>query len=110
MHCFYSLHTGHFLWQFAGVYAVNKLRKWFVFSFCYIEKKTTSQRDYGIMLYLEYGIHKAILINIKEYIRVPIWRVGIIQGITVFKIFIWGGKSSDIRSEILFYGDVSAEP
>ena len=31
-------------------------------------------------------------------------------GITVFKFFIWGGISSDIRSEILFYGDASAEP
>ena len=26
------------------------------------------------------------------------------------KFFIWGGISSDIRSEILFYGDASAEP
>ena len=32
------------------------------------------------------------------------------KGITVFKFFIWGGISSDIRSEILFYGDASAEP
>ena len=34
----------------------------------------------------------------------------VIYEITVFKIFIWGGISSDIRSEILFYGDASAEP
>ena len=27
------------------------------------------------------------------------------SGITVFKIFIWGGISSDIRSEIQFYAD-----
>ena len=33
-----------------------------------------------------------------------------IYGITVFKIFIWGGISSDIRSEIKFYGDARAEP
>ena len=26
------------------------------------------------------------------------------MGITIFKIFIWGGISSDIRSEITFYG------
>ena len=32
------------------------------------------------------------------------------KGITVFKFFIWGGISSDIRSEILFYGDALAEP
>ena len=32
----------------------------------------------------------------KKYIR---------MGITIFKFFIWGGISSDIRSEILFYGD-----
>ena len=29
------------------------------------------------------------------------------KGITVFKIFIWGGISLDIRSEIWFYGDMS---
>ena len=34
----------------------------------------------------------------------------IIKGITVFKIFIWGGISSDIRSEIVFYSDARAEP
>ena len=28
-------------------------------------------------------------------------------GITVFKFVIWGGISSNIRSEILFYGDAS---
>ena len=33
-----------------------------------------------------------------------------IKGITVFKIFIWGGISSDIRSEIKFYGDAREEP
>ena len=32
------------------------------------------------------------------------------EGKTVFKIFIWGGLSSDIWSEILFYSDASAEP
>ena len=26
------------------------------------------------------------------------------MGITIFKLFIWGGISSDIRSEITFYG------
>ena len=29
-------------------------------------------------------------------------------GITIFKIFIWGGISSDIRLEIMFYGDTLA--
>ena len=28
----------------------------------------------------------------------------------MFKIFIWVGIFSDKRSEILFYGDASAEP
>ena len=32
------------------------------------------------------------------------------KGITVFKIFIWGGMSSDKWSEIRFYGDMLAEP
>ena len=27
------------------------------------------------------------------------------KGMTVFKIFIWGGISSDIRSEVQFYGE-----
>ena len=31
-------------------------------------------------------------------------------GITVFKIFIWGGVSLDIWSEIKFYGNARAEP
>ena len=30
-------------------------------------------------------------------------------GITIFKIFIWGGISSHIRSEIMFYGSARAE-
>ena len=29
------------------------------------------------------------------------------MGITIFKIFIWGGISLDIRSEITFYGSAS---
>ena len=29
---------------------------------------------------------------------------GIRMGITIFKIFIWGGISSDLRLEITFYG------
>ena len=29
------------------------------------------------------------------------------MGITIFKFVIWGGISSDIRSEILFYGDAT---
>ena len=32
------------------------------------------------------------------------------MGITIFKIFIWGGISSDIRSEIRFYGSACASP
>ena len=32
------------------------------------------------------------------------------MGITIFKIFIWGGISSDIRSEITFYGSARASP
>ena len=31
------------------------------------------------------------------------------MGITIFKIFIWGGISSDIRSEITFYGSAYFE-
>ena len=34
----------------------------------------------------------------------------LIKGINVFKCFIWGGISSDILSEILFYGNASGEP
>ena len=30
--------------------------------------------------------------------------------ITIFKIFIWGGISSDIRSEITFYGSACTSP
>ena len=32
------------------------------------------------------------------------------MGITIFKNFIWRGISSDIRSEIMFYGSASASP
>ena len=32
------------------------------------------------------------------------------MGITIFKIFIWGGISSDICSEITFYGSIWASP
>ena len=32
------------------------------------------------------------------------------MGITIFKIFIWGGISSDILSEITFYGSAYASP
>ena len=32
------------------------------------------------------------------------------MGITIFKIFIWGGITSDIRSEITFYGSAGASP
>ena len=38
---------------------------------------------------------------VKKYIR---------MGITIFKFFIWGGISSDIRSEIMFYGSADASP
>ena len=31
-------------------------------------------------------------------------------GNNCIQIFIWGGISSDIRSEISFYGDASAKP
>ena len=31
------------------------------------------------------------------------------MGITIFKIFTWGGISTDICSGILFYGDTSGE-
>ena len=42
----------------------------------------------------------------KTYYRKGFFYPGIyIKGITVFKIFIWGGISSDIQSEIYFYGD-----
>ena len=37
---------------------------------------------------------------VKKYIRMHK---------TIFKFFIWGGILSDIRSEILFYSDASAE-
>ena len=36
---------------------------------------------------------------VKKYIR---------MGITIFKFFIWGGISSNIRSEIMFYGSANA--
>ena len=32
------------------------------------------------------------------------------MGITIFIILIWGGISSDIRSEITFYGSARASP
>ena len=32
------------------------------------------------------------------------------MGISIFKIFIWGGISSDIRSEITFYGSAYTSP
>ena len=32
------------------------------------------------------------------------------MGITIFKILTWGGLSSDIRSEITFYGSARALP
>ena len=32
------------------------------------------------------------------------------MGITIFKIFIWGGISSNIRLEITFYGSTRASP
>ena len=32
------------------------------------------------------------------------------MGITVFKIFIWGGIPSDIRSEMTFYGSARTSP
>ena len=32
------------------------------------------------------------------------------MGITTFKIFIWGGILSDIRSEIMFYGSDDIPP
>ena len=32
------------------------------------------------------------------------------MGITIFKIFIWGGISSDIRSKIMFYASACASP
>ena len=40
-------------------------------------------------------------VKVKRYIR---------MGITIFKIFIWGGISSDIRSEIMFYGSADESP
>ena len=39
--------------------------------------------------------------GVKKYIR---------MGITIFKFVIWGGISSDIRSEIMFYGSANASP
>ena len=41
------------------------------------------------------------LFIVKKYIR---------MGITIFKFFIWGGISSDIRLEIMFYGSADASP
>ena len=32
------------------------------------------------------------------------------MGITIFKFFIWGGISLDIRSEITFYGSALSLP
>ena len=32
------------------------------------------------------------------------------MGITIYKILIWGGISSDIRVEITFYGSAYASP
>ena len=32
------------------------------------------------------------------------------MGITIFKFVIWGGVSSDIRSEIMFYGSANTSP
>ena len=40
-------------------------------------------------------------INVKKYIR---------MGITIFQFVIWGGISSDIRSEIMFYDSADASP
>ena len=40
-------------------------------------------------------------VNVKKYIR---------MGITIFQFVIWGGISSDIRSEIMFYGSTDASP
>ena len=37
--------------------------------------------------------------KVKKHIR---------MGITIFKFFTWGGISSDIRSEITFYGSANA--
>ena len=33
-----------------------------------------------------------------------------LMGIAIFTIFIWGGISSDIRSEVTFYGSAYASP
>ena len=41
------------------------------------------------------------IINVKKCIR---------MGITIFKMFIWGGVSSVIWSEITFYGSADASP
>ena len=32
------------------------------------------------------------------------------MGTTIFQFVIWGGISSDIRSEIMFYGSANASP
>ena len=37
---------------------------------------------------------------VKKYIH---------MGITIFQIFIWDGISSNIRSEIIFYGDANVK-
>ena len=42
-----------------------------------------------------------LMCNVIKYIRI---------GITIFKFVIWGGISSDIRSEIMFYGSANASP
>ena len=41
------------------------------------------------------------MVKVKKYIR---------MGINIFKSFIWGGISSDIRSGIMFYGSADASP
>ena len=41
------------------------------------------------------------LLSVEKYIR---------MGITIFPFVIWGGISSDIRSEIMFYGSADASP
>ena len=46
----------------------------------------------------------------KEGLSVKTIMVIQLGDITLFKIFIWGGISSDIQSEIKFYGDARGEP
>ena len=72
---------------FATVYPAIYCRK----QFDVINYVTFRWMTCGIMLFATLQFET----KLQKYIR---------MGITIFKIYIWGGISSDIRSEIMFYG------